>query len=63
MKYSHTAELPTFWSHYKCVDRSCPGKHRSLSSVTETERLREWTRLPVGRVRKVLRDDATGSGS
>jgi hypothetical protein len=51
MKVSRTNELATVWSHYKCVDPNCPGKHRQLRS--ERDR-RAWTDLEHGRKRTRL---------
>jgi hypothetical protein len=57
MKYSRTNELETVWSHYKCVDLNCPGKHRS--GLKSDHDRRGWIQLEVGRKRgRMVQDDS-----
>ncbi len=49
MKVSRTNELETVWSHYKCVDPNCPGKHRKHGPPYTDKS--GWAELENGRKR------------
>jgi hypothetical protein len=60
MFFPKTGELETFWTNYTCGNPSCPGKHRQTrGSTSHAMKMREWTQLPSGRMRKRLMIDGT----